>query len=220
MKKCSTCITKRIGCGCDGALDDGCFLCTPECHVEPPCTCVSTGRLIALTGPAGCGKTTIAQALERQGFVRVRFAALVKDMLRVLGLTDAQVDGDQKEVPCDLLCGKTPRQAMQLLGTDYGREMIGPDVWVNGTTHKIDQLLAAGRDVVVDDLRFDNEAHALALRDAFIFELQRAGAGTIYTHASEAGIAREWIAAAIDNNGTVPETLARLLAYIESDTNP
>ena len=55
--------------------------------------------IIALTGPAGCGKTTVAKQLEGHGFVRVRFAGPIKAMLRALGLTEAQVDGDEKETP-------------------------------------------------------------------------------------------------------------------------
>lgn len=34
---CDACETERIGCACDGATDDGCFLCTPKRHVRPPC---------------------------------------------------------------------------------------------------------------------------------------------------------------------------------------
>lgn len=35
--ECCACETERIGCGCDGAVDDGCFLCTPETHARPAC---------------------------------------------------------------------------------------------------------------------------------------------------------------------------------------
>lgn len=34
---CPACELERIGCGCDGALDEGCFLCTPNLHKRPPC---------------------------------------------------------------------------------------------------------------------------------------------------------------------------------------
>lgn len=34
---CSACVLEIIGCGCDGSLDDGCFLCTPEAHKRPAC---------------------------------------------------------------------------------------------------------------------------------------------------------------------------------------
>lgn len=35
--RCSACELERIGCGCDGALDYGCFLCTPSRHPRPEC---------------------------------------------------------------------------------------------------------------------------------------------------------------------------------------
>jgi hypothetical protein len=34
---CNSCEIERIGCGCDGAYDDGCFRCAPSRHVRPPC---------------------------------------------------------------------------------------------------------------------------------------------------------------------------------------
>lgn len=35
--KCDACEIERIGCACDGAVDDGCFLCAPERHERPEC---------------------------------------------------------------------------------------------------------------------------------------------------------------------------------------
>jgi hypothetical protein len=38
--------------------------------------------------------------------------------------------GDLKEVPVDCLDGQTPRRAMQLLGTEWGRT-LSADLWIN-----------------------------------------------------------------------------------------
>ena len=43
-------------------------------------------------------------------------------MLYQLGLGEAHIEGALKEVPCELLGGKTPRYAMQTLGTEWGRD--------------------------------------------------------------------------------------------------
>jgi hypothetical protein len=60
--------------------------------------------LIAFTGLAGSGKSTAADHLvQAHQFTRLRFAGPIKAMCRALGLTDEQVDGGQKEVPCQLL---------------------------------------------------------------------------------------------------------------------
>lgn len=37
LPDCSVCELERIGCGCDGADDDGCWICTPDRHQRPPC---------------------------------------------------------------------------------------------------------------------------------------------------------------------------------------
>lgn len=36
-ERCTACEIERIGCGCDGAYDDGCFLCRPQLHQRPAC---------------------------------------------------------------------------------------------------------------------------------------------------------------------------------------
>lgn len=40
---CEACKTESLGCGCDGAVTSGCWLCEPDAHDPPPCTC--GGRL-------------------------------------------------------------------------------------------------------------------------------------------------------------------------------
>src|SRR5262245_6513313 len=88
-------------------------------------------RIIGLTGKLKSGKTEAALHLCKKGFTRVRFAGPLKNMMTCLQLTDAEIEGMLKEQPCDLLCGKTPRYAMQTIGTEWGRALIGEDLWVN-----------------------------------------------------------------------------------------
>jgi adenylate kinase family enzyme len=115
-------------------------------------------RLIALVGAKQSGKTTVSTTLvTHYGFQRVRFADALKRMLRTLGLTEAQIEGDQKEVPASLLGGKTPRWAMQSLGTEWGRNLISQDIWVNACRQQVADLLGQGKKVVIDDCRFPNE---------------------------------------------------------------
>lgn len=117
-----------------------------------------TGNLIALTGAIGSGKTTAADTLRRYaGYEIVKFAGPLKAMLAAIGLTDAHLEGDLKQKPCDLLMGATPRHAMQTLGTEWGRECIHEDVWLHLWRKKATDLLSKGINVVVDDCRFENE---------------------------------------------------------------
>lgn len=172
--------------------------------------------IIALSGAAGSGKTTIAQVLVRDyGFVRVRFAGPMKSMLMAIGLTEAQVDGPEKETPCDLLCGKTPRFALQRLGTEFGREMIGEDLWVNVAMKQIEAFVVRGQNVVIDDLRFDNEARALSRRLAYIFRVERgevdADLRASKAHVSEAGISPEYILAPVLNDSAPRDAAIRVI---------
>lgn len=162
--------------------------------------------LIALTGPKGCGKTTIAEELVKsQDFTRLRFAGPIKDMLRALGLTAEQVDGDLKEKPSALLGGKTPREAMQDLGTRWGRE-FDPSLWVRATMHRVDGLRLAHRDVIIDDCRFANEAHAVRQAGGVIVEVVRPGVHYSHEHASEFPLDEELVDYRITN--TTPDLAA------------
>ncbi|MFG1226010.1 nucleoside/nucleotide kinase family protein [Xanthobacter wiegelii] len=124
--------------------------------------------IIGFAGRAGAGKTTAAQHLvQHHGFERVRFAGPLKSMMRALGCTEEEVDGARKELPCDLLGGRTPRQAMQWLGTEWGREMIAPDLWTRAW-----EYAAAGKPrVVVDDVRFPNEVEAVRRLGGVVIQL-------------------------------------------------
>lgn len=132
-------------------------------------------RVIGFAGAAGSGKSTAAEFLEKGcGFRRVRFAGPLKAMIQALGLTPDEIDGHLKESPCELLGGKTPRWAMQSLGTEWGRELIGPDVWVNAWHRAVDNLPAHVH-VVCDDVRFANEADAIRSRGGLVVLIERQG---------------------------------------------
>jgi dCMP deaminase len=46
--RCNTCSIEKDGsCACDGACDDGCFLCSPENHTRPPCPAVLLEAVVA-----------------------------------------------------------------------------------------------------------------------------------------------------------------------------
>lgn len=142
-------------------------------------------NLIALCGLAGSGKSTAAEHLMHQGFCRVKFADPLKDMLRVLGLDNRHLEGDLKEVPCDLLQGQTPRFAMQRLGTEWGRDIMHPDFWVNVWKMRAESIMATGESVVVDDCRFPNELKAVNQLGGISVMIERPGLASVESHISE-----------------------------------
>lgn len=125
-------------------------------------------KLVALAGPSGCGKTTLSQVFPAP--VYVRFAQPIKDMLAVL------TDRTGKLEPNDDLCGRTFRYAAETLGTEWGRQMIGPDLWVRHWRRRMHEVAARRPEwVVVDDVRFDGEAQAVRAMGGVVVRVVRPG---------------------------------------------
>ena len=165
--------------------------------------------VLGITGRAGSGKTTAADVLVKAGWKRVKMAGPLKDMLRSIGLTDRHIEGDLKEVPCDLLCGQTPRHAMITLGTEWGRDIIGGNLWVGLARQRIMQAMSEGYNVVVDDVRFNNEADIIRDLGGTVLEIRRDGAIKI-DHKSEGGVRADMF---FDNNKGAAD-LERYMTYV------
>jgi hypothetical protein len=137
--------------------------------------------LIGLVGATGCGKTTLAnQLVERRGFVRAHMGQPIKDMLGALGLTSEQLTGppDVRHRPSDLLGGKSPRYAMETLGTDWGRRMISSKIWANAVEMRVRQMWSEGRvPVVIDDLRFPSDWAVVGRLGGTLVRVVRPGLG-------------------------------------------
>ncbi len=149
--------------------------------------------IVGFSGLAGAGKSTAADVLIREyGFVRVRFAGPLKAMMAALyaeaGL-DAddivqRIDGGMKEAPDPVLGGTSPRRAMQTLGAEWGRDLIARDLWISLWS----RAAAMHSRVVVDDVRFDNEAAAIRALGGMVIRVDCPWAGTSFGHQSEAGV--------------------------------
>ena len=164
--------------------------------------------IIGLTGLKRSGKDTFAEALVKEGFTLVRFADPLKDMLRSLYRSagvdeetiERKIEGDLKEKSCPILCGKTPRHAMQTLGTEW-RDMIGRDLWTNIWASKVDQL----GNVVTPDVRFHHETAPLKRREGVIFRVERPGFKTKDVHISETEMMFIEPNEVVFNNGTIED---------------
>lgn len=180
--------------------------------------------IIGFHGKLHSGKDTAADILKaKYGFQEGRFAGALKQMLWAMyaytGMPDFEIErriyGDLKETPCKVLNGQTPRHAMQLLGTEWGRQGIYNNVWVDLEMTRV-KLLS---DVVFTDVRFDNEAIALREAGGLVVDVIRPGykrpeesAG----HVSEGGISPELIDHTLYNDADVPAFHDKVLDWFEA----
>lgn len=171
--------------------------------------------IIGLAGQIGSGKTTAAEQLYHIGFTRVRFAGPLKAMAKCIGLNDQQVDGELKETPCDILGGMTPRRFMQLIGTEFGRQMICDDLWIRAWNAAVDRL-PEHIPVVCDDVRFPNELAAIRNKGGIAAFILRTKEKPIEgNHLSEFSILPTDCQLVIDNNGTLAKLNDKLLLLVQ-----
>lgn len=140
--------------------------------------------IIGIAGPARAGKDTIADYLLENlpDHVRASFADPMKAMVQTgLKLTDEQLYGDLKET-IDPRYGVTPRFIMQSIGTDWGRRMINPDIWVYAMAETIIPY------TVIPDTRFENEAKFIRENGYLIHVTSNRETIAESNHESEAGI--------------------------------
>lgn len=171
----------------------------------------SSIRIVGLSGLAGSGKSTAAEALTHQrNFVLRSFAAPLKRMLRVL-----VPDLDDKEARPEILGGHTVRHALQTLGTNWGRDMIHKDIWTRAAMLSALQHLDENPDggVVFDDVRFDNEARAILDAGGVIFRIVRPGIQQM-AHESEQGLSSELVTASFNNVSSPADLTAKILCAV------
>ena len=173
-------------------------------------------RLIGIMGLARVGKdTATAHLCDTYGMESYAFADPIKSMLTgVFG--DLFRDGD-REAPIDWL-GKSPRQLMQTLGTEWGREIVHPDLWVLVADQmwKKYQEIGWGAGVVLSDVRFRNEAEWILAQGGLLISLSRDGVAAVATHVSEQNIPFDLANVSLENNGTVEELAAAVTATVDA----
>ena len=168
-------------------------------------------RLIGLYSPApGCGKT-IATSLITDLFSnrqRVSFATPLKiavlNMLDDLGLNSFRYVYIDKEAIIPEL-GVSARHMMQTLGTEWGRACIHPDFWVMIARVEAQRIMADGGSVVIDDVRFPNEAAMIRDLGGELWRIERPGIAYDGDHSSEGGLEGITPDRVIVNDGTIAQ---------------
>jgi hypothetical protein len=171
--------------------------------------------LIGLCGPAGAGKNTVAEILT--DFRQIAFAdPLYQCISTITGLPVGRLqDRAVKEALIPWL-GKSPRQMLQTLGTEWGRGSVHEEIWIRIALERAKPELAAGRGVVITDVRFDNEAKAIIDAGGEVWRVVRPGWRCLddasASHSSEAGVSDLLVARIIDNSGSLDALRLQLTA--------
>lgn len=171
--------------------------------------------IIGITGAARSGKDTIADYLcTEYGYGRVAFAAPLKRMVCALFNRDEAWLERNKDVPQEGM--GTPRRLLQTLGTEWGRDLINIDIWVNFAREEIFKIRNNRQfdGVVITDLRFYNEAKFIRDLGGIIWRVDRAEYTPVETHISEQGIDPSYIERIIYNNSTLEELYTTVESYI------
>lgn len=97
----------------------------------------------------------------------------------------------------------TQRDIQTLLGTEYGRNMIDPDLWVKLLDRRIKKVGATS--FCNPSIRFENEAKHIKENNGLIIFVYRPDYPVDTSHESEKGINTGYIDEFIVNNGTVED---------------
>ena len=138
--------------------------------------------IIGLVGFIGSGKGTVADLLvSNHGFIKESFANSVKDAVSVVfGWDRSLLEGDTvdsrawREQPDEFWSRKlgkefSPRLALQLMGTEAGRNVFHTDLWV----HTVERRCIPNRNYVIADVRFPNEIKAIQEMGGKVIRVKR-----------------------------------------------
>jgi hypothetical protein len=181
-------------------------------------------RLIGLYSPAPqSGKSTIAKHLVKaHGYQRRGFAAPLKEMIHTLmrcaGMSEAEIadySEPRKEEVIQGPIGASFRRLAQTLGTDWGRKLIQPNLWVDVAMRAAD----TGSLTVFDDLRFENEYRTIKAAGGVVWKILRPSAEHSSGHQSEGLLDHLEFDRVLVNSGSVQDLFDQLPHYPRPSDN-
>jgi hypothetical protein len=140
--------------------------------------------IVGLVGYIGVGKGSVADILVQQhSFKKESFANSVKDAVStIFGWDRALLEGDTPESRAwreqddkfwSEKLGKpfSPRLALQLMGTEAGRDVFHPDLWVHTVLNRCAKN--TNHNYVIADVRFPNEIKAIREAGGIVIRVKR-----------------------------------------------
>ena len=133
--------------------------------------------IVGFSGFAGVGKDKAGEALAALGWERKSFADPLKHSCSIATGIPFEVfnDPDKKNDFEYGVYGHTPREVLQLMGTEGWRNLIHADVWIDAFLRyaKTPGLKIPG--VYSCDVRFINEANAILAAGGTLIHIDRPG---------------------------------------------
>lgn len=190
-----------------------------------------------MTGLARSGKDHAANYLAKHmNLHKYAFAEPLKTMLKsVFG--DHFHEGDRSGICPET--GKSYREMMQTLGTEWGRQLMDENVWVNLVNRRWGEVEAGchlvneykdykghhaklAEGMILSDVRFDSEAQWIRDHGGMVIMIVRPGVEPVGVagHASERGVSRGLIDAFVSNEGTLHDfdmALLELVSCLQGD---
>ena len=233
--ECNTCITEVISCIMYNQLTIDTSLVNKYINVELASTMVlvfftiflfilipnnNEFIIIGITGHKRSGKDTVGKYLiDNYGFVRVAYADALKEACKIIfSLSDEQLYGDELKDVKDEYLKYTPREIMQIVGTDLIRNQLPliftnmpKDIWIRAVDKQIKKLHKCGYTrFVITDVRFPDEHDFITKYNGKIWKVIRS---TIMKdiishtpeHESETMIDKFKCNAEFINNGTLQD---------------
>ena len=186
--------------------------------------------IIGISGKIGSGKDTLSivinyladksapdsfnrweQPLEEYTYKNKKYAENLKCMVCFL-IGCNRIDLEDREFKEKELGkewdGLTPRKILQLLGTEAGREIIHPNIWVNSLFADY----TTDSNWIITDVRFPNEAQAIKDRGGIVVRIERPGGESHCggAHASETALDDYDFDIVINNDGTIEELIDKV----------
>lgn len=113
------------------------------------------------------------------------------------------------------LCKHTPRTLLQTLGTQYSRQIVHPNIWVNATMsdYVVSQFVDGTikePNWIITDCRFPNEANAVKERGGINIRVNRPSTVEVSTHESETALDSYDFDYVIENTGTIEDLVVKV----------
>lgn len=186
--------------------------------------------ILGLSGYARSGKDTFADILvDKYDFKKVAFADKLRDCVYALNpyvvseyslntlhlqeVIDHYGWNGYKNTPW----GEDIRRVIQNMGTEVGRDILGPNIWVDATMNS----LPPEENIVFTDCRFPNEADAVRNSDGALVRISRPGVKPVNAHTSETQLDDYDFDYRVVNDSTVKklEKLADEIVLCETHVN-